>query len=177
MENKYSKLIVKTEMQFCFIAILICFSVTSSFAQSRLIAEKYLKITPTVSMRDDVEKLFGKGNAAHHNVLYQTDADSVVSVEYSYGDCNSGAKVWGIPEWTVEEIYYVPREEKPLRLRDVIFDFSKFKKRQSGDVLVHIDYYNEDAGITVGYDKKEKTVNEIIIYPTLEQKRRLACAK
>ncbi len=173
-QNNYKILSIKTATQLYCTAIIIGLLIVSTSAQTNLIAKKYLKIKPTISTRDDVEKLLGKSDPKQYTVLYQT-TDSVIRITYSSGDCNTRAMAWGIPEWKVERVSYVPRDEYPLRLRNVILNFSKFKKLQAGDVLVHIDYYNNEAGVTVGYDKKEKIVNEIIIYLTLEQKEHFAC--
>jgi hypothetical protein len=161
-------------IRFCFTIIIIGLSVASLASQTNLISEKYLKIKPVVSTRDDVEKLLAKGNLKRYNVIYQA-TDETISIDYSSGGCDSSNKKWGVPEWTAEKVFYVPRDEHPLRLRDVILNLSKFKRRQSGDVIVHIEYYNEDAGISVTYDKKEKIVTDITISPTLEQKKRFAC--
>ncbi len=57
-----------------------------------------------------------------------------------------------MPKWIVTEISYSFRENPP-KLKDLIPDKSKYKKKQAGDVLEHVDYYNEETGVSIIYDK------------------------
>jgi hypothetical protein len=71
-QNSYYLFGIKSNIRICFTAMIIGLSAISSIAQKSLIPEKYLKITPAVSTREDVEKLFGKDDSESHHVTYQT---------------------------------------------------------------------------------------------------------
>ncbi len=173
-QNSYYLFGIKSNIRICFTAMIIGLSAISSIAQKRLIPEKYLKITPAVSTREDVEKLFGKGDPNSDRITYQIP-DITIIVQYSFGDCSKRARIWAISEGIVEYVYYSFRENEP-RLKDILLEKSKFKKREVGDVIGQFEYYNDESGISVIYLKGEKRVADIIIEPTLKQKKRFACS-
>jgi hypothetical protein len=158
------------------IFIIVVMSCMASYSQTALIPKQYLKIIPAVSTREDVEKIYGTADPKKSVVVYQVP-DVVVTVLYSYGGCDLGKAPWAVPKGVVEEIAYSPREEKPLRLTDVILDRRKFTKRQAGDVIDQVEYRNSYYGIEVVYDLTEKTVTDIIIGLSARQKKRFACPK
>jgi hypothetical protein len=145
-----------------------------------LISSKYLRVMPGVTTRSDVEEMFGRprdADADLHIVNYHY-ATEFMTVTYSYGkDCSNGAE-WTVPEWVVQKVSYGPRDvaaDVVLPLESVILKKSAFKKQRAGDVTSHVKYVNDAAGISVFYDKTEKSVADIIIWPTREQKNVLAC--
>ena len=159
--------------------LLFPIAATAQIARAELISSKYLRVTPGVTTRSEVEKMFGRpadAGANRHVVdyLYETE---FMTVSYSYGeDCN-GAE-WTVPDWVVEEVDYGPRDvirDVILPLNSVILKVSAFKEQRSGHVTDHVKYVNEAAGISVYYDKTEKSVTSIIISPTIEQKKAFGC--
>jgi hypothetical protein len=88
----------------------ICFSglilagFSPSNAQARLIPEKYLKIIPGITTRDEFEKIYGKGDPKSFIEFYQSK-DFVVTVMYSSGGCEEGKEVsWAMPKGAIEEV-------------------------------------------------------------------------
>ena len=113
--------------------ILFVLFTLNSLAQTSSVAPRFLQLRPAVSTREDVDRLFGKSDPAQHSVMYKTP-DFVIQVEYSQERCDvNGVAEWGLPVGELEEIYFVPRDERPLRLKDVIFDRAQFKRHQISD--------------------------------------------
>lgn len=144
------------------------------FSQAPIISKKYLQIKTALENRQDVESRYGLPKENGHHVTYQL-SKYTIDIGYSYGDCSYAGGAWAIAEWRVEDVSYYPRSTEKVKLRDVILDPSKFKKRQVSDVLSHIEYYNEEYGITVVYDTSEKRVVGIIVKLTTAQKKEFAC--
>lgn len=145
-------------------------------AQSGLIPEKYLRITPGVSTRADVEKLYSKSDPKRTFVEYDTP-DFSIGIQYSLGPCKLKLGVWGLPEWTVEQVYYNWPEEKRIPLRDIILDRKRFEKRQIGDVVGHDYYVNDEFGIIVVYDQKLKSVVDLGLKLSTKLKEKYTCWK
>jgi hypothetical protein len=89
--------------------VISAFSI-SLCAQTSLIAEKYLKIKPAVSTREDVEKLLGKNNSKEYTVLYFI-GDETIQIEYSDENCSPKPEGSMFPEWRVKAAFYVQREK------------------------------------------------------------------
>ncbi|MGH9949056.1 MAG: hypothetical protein ACRD6X_17940 [Pyrinomonadaceae bacterium] len=152
--------------------VMVSWTVTIA-AQERLIPNKYLKVTPGVTTRPDIEKLYGRGDPSHFFVDYIIP-EGVVSVTYSSGGCEQGKKSRGIPKWTVEEISY-DNADNIVPLKNVIFDLSRFQKRESEHVIGHVTYFNDKAGISVSYDEKFNTVQAITIRLGSDAEKKFAC--
>lgn len=157
------------------ITILVCAAHLVS-AQESLLAEKYLKVKPTISTREDVERLYGKEPVKHFYALYETK-DAIIEIEYSEGDCDTDDYKWSVPKWVVKEVDIFFKDHTKIRINDVIEKRSSFTKRQEGDVLNHIYYSNSDRSIVVIYDKQSKIVEGIILLPTKEQIECHRCKK
>jgi hypothetical protein len=168
--------ILSVSLRVGLILVVIQLTSFSTFSQANLIPNKYLKIRPGVTTRIDVEKIYGKNSSADAIIIYKW-TEYNVAITYSESTCDSSDVPWAFPVGIVEEISYHPNESKPLRLRSVINDISRFKTEQTSDVITHVKYFNEKSGIFVVYDSKEKVIESIIIRPTLEQKRRFACSQ
>jgi hypothetical protein len=79
-----------------------------------------------------------------------------------------------VPAWTVIEVGYSTRK-KPPKLTYLIPDKSQFKRKQSGDVPDHIEYYDDEKGIAIIYDANENEITNIIIRPSLTNKQKFDC--
>jgi len=156
------------------LVVLFLLGGSSLSAQNRLIPEKYLAITPGVSVRKDVEKLFSPRDAAKTFVEYDTP-DFSVGVKYSLGPCDLGLGAWGFPQWTVEEVFYDWPQETRIRLSDILVNPEQFQKRQIGDVVGHDYYVNDESGISVVFDQKLNSVINIRIRPSPRFKQKFAC--
>jgi hypothetical protein len=137
--------------------------------------EKWLKIKIFDASREDVEKLYGKGKIYQNKyfVIYKT-LDETISVDYSLGGCERQYAIWNVPEWRVTEISYSFGKNSP-KLNDLISNKKQFKKRQFGDVINQIEYYDEERGIKILYDNLEKKVYEIIILPSKKYLEKYQC--
>lgn len=154
---------------------LVTLTLTSQ-AQSGLIPDRYLRIIPGVATRSDVEKIYQKNDPTKTFVEYDTSEFSV-GIKYSLGPCELKLGIWGLPESTVEEVFYDWSEESRFRLRDIILDIKRFEKRRSGDVTVHDYYVNDESGISVVYDRTTKSVEGIRINLSAKLKEKYACRK
>ena len=149
---------------------------SNTVAQEKFTLQDFLKIKPLVSSRDDVKKIYGIGTIYNnkHIADYETDF-GFATVSYSMGDCqNAKVKLWNVPEWTVEEIIY-DTEDTKIGLKDLLKDIKPYKRKQKGDVLDHIYYFNEEKGIAIIYDINLKEVIKIIITPTKSQTKEFSC--
>lgn len=156
---------------------LVVFVSSISINAQNLIAAKYLQVKPGVSTRDDVEKILGKhyANGYDKYTAYYKAEEVVFSVYYSNGKCESEYEDWNLSEWTVERVYINVTDGHKLRLKDVILELSKFKKQYVGDVIGQIEFSNENAGISIIYFKTSKTVQDMEVTLTPEQKKNFAC--
>jgi hypothetical protein len=145
------------------------------FSQKKENISKWLRIKALVSNREDVEKIFGKGEFYQNKyfVTYKIN-DGVVSVGYSLGNCNQVSSILNVPEWTVTDISYDFLKNSP-KLKDLIGNKKQFKKRQDGDGINQIEYYDEKRGIFIIYDDNENQVIHIIIRPSKEVKMKYYC--
>ena len=145
-------------------------------AQKAPIPEKYLKITPGVTTRVDIEKQYPKRDPNRTAVQYDTP-DFSMTIQYSLGPCKLKLGRWGFPEGTVEEIYYQWPEERKVPLSELLLSPDRFDKRQDGDV-VGIDYYvNDEFGISVEFDSKLNEVVTMDFQPAAKFHQTYACGK
>lgn len=149
-------------------------------AQNRLIANRYLDIIPGVSTKENVERRFPEARAIEFDGKHMIDfrvGDLVVGITYSIGKCGAFAiPDWGkFPEWTVIEVMYSWWEDSNVRINEVILDKRRFKKTQTSDVIVHVDYRNAEAGLMVTYNTKHKFVEGIKLTPALAFNERYQC--
>ena len=153
-----------------FLILIFAFSV---FPQKRKGLDEWLKIKVFISTRQDVEKIYDEKRSNGHFILYETP-DGEAAVNYSVGDCKStDFPIWNVPKWIVTEIYY-NFEENPPKLKDLIPDKSKYKKKPEGDAG-HIEYYNEETGVSIIYDEELKEVSGIVIGPSSRDKQKYDC--
>lgn len=134
------------------LVVILLFSVVSAASQESANLAKWLKIKVFESTREDVEKLYGTSNETKYHFIRYKNSDGTINVDYSKGGCEVVSPMWNVPEWTVIEISYTPWKNPP-KLKDLIPDKSRYKRKQAGDVLDHIEYYDEEKGISVIYDK------------------------
>lgn len=157
--------------------ILIFFFVMNGNSQTNSNLDYWLKIKPLESTRQDIEKVFSEGSAGINNkysIFYKTPYGGI-NVRYSTGDCSSGiVKEWNVPEWTVIDVFY-NTDDDPPKLKELLKALGNYKTRIAGDVLSHVEYYNEEKGIYINYSKTAKQVIEIFVKPTLEQKKQFKC--
>jgi len=145
-------------------------------AQKGPVPEKYLKITPGVTTRVDIEKQYPKRDPNRTAVQYDTP-DFSMTIQYSLGPCKLKLGRWGFPEGTVEEIYYQWPEGRKVRLNELLLSPDRFDKRQDGDV-VGIDYYvNDEFGISVEFDSKLNEVVTMDFQPAAKFHQTYACGK
>jgi hypothetical protein len=160
-----------------FLILFLFFGLTFGlFGQTNKKLEKYLKIKALINNREDVEKLYGKGDVGKVNkyfVWYEI-LDMAILVDYVSKPCNPIYPLWNVPEWTVEEIRYTPQKKLP-KLKDLMPDMTGYIARPGGDVPDHIDYYNAEKGISIGYDKYTKRVSSIGITATLSDEEKFKC--
>jgi hypothetical protein len=157
---------------------VIVFAVTS-FSQQRETLNNWLKIKVFESTREEVEKIYGKGdegdNGNNPYVVTYKNSRGITQINYSSGDCKSSKiPLWNVPEWVVTEISY-SLSKNPPKLKDIIPDKSQYKRKQAGDVSDHIKYYNDEKGISIIYDKELKEVLNIILEPSLKDKQKYDC--
>ena len=164
--NMYRSIIV--------LIILASFSFTVDAQNDRL--APYLKIHVLKDSIGDVEKLFGKGKSEHNPyfVTYKS-RNLIVSVDYALGPCGTRSSIWNVPEWTVTEVSYEFRT-KPPRLTDLLGKQNRIKPINYGDVGSQIQYPDRERGISILFDKHEKRVTEVSVFPSINVEKRLACS-
>jgi hypothetical protein len=157
--------------------LLILLSYVPALSQKTLIPQKYLDIVPGVTTREDVEWIYGKTDPKRSIMTYPA-SDFVLTVMYSDGGCEEGRDMpWALPKGAIEEVSYSPLDDRPVRLREIILQPSKFKAKQEGDVIDHWYYRNRKRNILVVYDTTEKVVTDIAVSLTSKQKEHFACSK
>ena len=159
------------------ILLIIVFTTPSlSLAQASENLSEWLKLKVFVNTREDVEKVYGKGEDFALGKLYQTPEGNVY-VQYSGGEnCTSSTMtIWNVVEGKITELDYSPSKNPP-KLKELGLNKSGFKKRQYGtDVPDHIEFYNDEKGISVIYDKSIKEIINIIIRPSNKDKLKYSC--
>ena len=139
-------------------------------SQNVLIAEKYSKIIPGISTRDEIEQIFAAAKSGEYykeeNVVEFEDKKLAIRVEYSTGKCGDTLPDYGtFPKWTVIAVSYMWPNDDQIPLEGVILDLRKFSRVQTSDVVVHDNYVNDEAGIDIVYDRKRKSVDGIYLKP------------
>lgn len=147
---------------------------TTCFSQSDAL-KPFLILKPFVNTREDVEKIWGKGsfNQNKYFITYKS-SDIITSVGYHWGGCEKEYSQWNLPEWSVTDISYNFLKNPP-KLNNLIGNNKKFKNKQHGDVLNHIEYYDEERGIHIVYDNYLKEVIHITIKPSLKDEQKFDC--
>jgi hypothetical protein len=161
----------------CVLVALILSSFSVAVAQEGKGLQEWLRIKLFKSTRSDVERLYGSSsdNPVHHFVRYKNSRGSIY-VAYSKGGCEAAeSPMWDVPEWTVIEVGYTPTKNPPA-LTELLVNRKRFKVRQAGDVIGHVEYYDEEHGISIVYDKDEREVRNITIKPTLKDQQRYDCS-
>ena len=155
--------------------LVLIVQVTVCFSQNKTISP-FLNIKPFASTRDDVEKIYGKGNFPKYNpyfVNYKTSELSVL-ISYSTGGCEKKYSIYNVPEWTVIEVNYSFLKNPP-KLKDLTKNDKKFKKMPYGDVINQMKFYDQESGIVIYFDRFTKVVDEISIEPSLKEEQKFAC--
>lgn len=155
--------------------IVLFFQISFVTAQEKIINPKFLRIKPAITSRAEAEKILGQRDSSRNLVNYKM-SEELVTILYSDGDCSAIQQPWGIPKGAIEEVSY-SFGDTVVPLSSVILDSSAFEKRHLGDVTVHLSYINEKYGLQVTYDEKFKTVIEVIVSLTAEQKTRFRCTQ
>lgn len=137
---------------------------------------RFLEFSVLTSTKSDVEKIYGKGESKSNPYFVTYVASNLrVSVEFAVGDCKSKAPLWNVPEWTIAEITYSFLGERP-RLKTLLAGQGSFRARNSGDVLNHVEYYDDVKGISILYDKKGEGVMDVIIRPSAKAIKKFECS-
>lgn len=150
----------------------LLFTATGVYAQQNLIKDEFLAIRPGISTKQDVRDKYGELEIVNYSSRITKDFQ-MTRIDYARGDCAISA--WSFPAWVVEKVIIFPRDAKTLRLKDVILDERKFQKRQAGDVLTNVEYSNEEAGISIEYDRKMRRVESIELKPPSKLQDKHAC--
>lgn len=154
------------------LGVLMSFTLFAN-GQRGLIKEEYLFLQPGVSTKSDVERRFGSSNTINFSTQ-AFSANLLISIDYSRGDCS--ASPWNFPVWTVEEVIMFPKGRKPLKLEDVVLKRSKFAVRSNSDVLTMTEYYNEELGVSIEYDRKLQRIESIRLRPIKELIKQNSCS-
>jgi hypothetical protein len=149
-------------------------------AENESINPKYLKILPGKSTRTDVENLFPQAiadDSGGSNTADFMSEELAIGVEYSRGRCGAFSMPdWGkFPKGIVVLVSYEWPGDDRVPLDSVIYDLEKFKKSQSSDVAVHVNYRDEDSGIDVVYDTQMKSVVGIYLTPPAKYRKEYVC--
>ena len=177
MDSRNEGYLQKCSLTFFLLAAAIAIVGPSSkvLAQRGLIAERFSKVIPGVSTRDDVEKIFPITRTEEFKNDHSIDfhvGELSIGVVYSTGKCGDWLPDYGrFPKGTVVGISYAWRNDDRVLLKDVISDRSKFAKKQKSDVIVHVNYINEEWGVDVVYDTKARSVIDIFWKPGVEFKK------
>ena len=98
-----------------------------------------------------------------------------IDIGYSRGPCDLKLSSLGLPEWTVEKVYYSwPMEKKPS-LAEILLQREQFKKH--ADHTLHDTYTNDEFGIRIVHDRKRKKVLDIVLDPSAKLTEKYACSK
>lgn len=95
---------------------------------------------------------------------FSTDNYSI-DISYSSGQCSEDDdEIWNGKEWTVTKIVIEPNDS--LKVKDLGFDFKKFKKEQYYAEDSHLFiYHDKSKGFAFKVDEKEGEVEKIILIP------------
>ncbi|MCW5958864.1 MAG: hypothetical protein KIS76_01810 [Pyrinomonadaceae bacterium] len=170
----------------CISFIFFSFFALKTLAQDQGELTHWQKIKIFLSTKDEVEQLFGKSQNNEFRVLKgeQTPtyariyelADATVFVVYSSGGCEKNPELWDVSEWTVLEIEYSPNEDT-IKLIDILPDKTRYKSKQAGDVVDHIEYFDDQRGVSITYDKFLDQVLHIKFYPSEHERKLRDCKR
>ena len=141
-------------------------------------AKEWCGITPLKSTRTRVERILGTPSSERLPAYHLPD--EIVYVDFA---ANPGCRTqlsrqtWNVPEGTVTLIRRFLK--KPIPLKSLDIDLSKFKKVKSdNDVEGHFYYVNEGEGFTVEFEAKPDGKDEFVtgyIYAPRANQKRLRC--
>lgn len=129
--------------------VLLVFLMIFNYCQS--VEEGWKGIKPFSSNKEFVNKVLGKPSIDDNNYYkYETD-ETLITVNYAESPCSKtsamGRGKYSIPQDTV--LSYSVRFKNKNKLSDFEFDFKKYDKDTSGDVLNYHTYINKDDGISI----------------------------
>jgi hypothetical protein len=116
------------------------------FVPASLSAKGWRTIVPLRTTRSEVEAVLGKPEDPNkmHSLVYRTDKEIVV-IDYEDDQPCGHTDGWRVPSGTVTSITVSPKLE--LRLSDIEFDESKYKKVHSPDMPPErFIYVNDEEG-------------------------------
>lgn len=126
--------------------------------------------------REDVEKIYGEGKDFGLGKIYYIPKVSIIVDYKDYKGCTSRYSTWDVDKNVVVEINY-SFEEAYLKLKDILPNKKGFRKKihGTGDVPDHIELYDDEKGISIIYDKKDKSILNLIIRPSNADKLKHSC--
>jgi len=159
------------------LVLLIVFSnIASGQDRKQLLTELYLLFDVGVDTRETVSE---KLKAEVTSDLFQIKRpEGVWFLEFSSHDCSTSKSTaaWALPVGRLEEAFLVLNEDRmPVSLESVILDPSLFQREQKGDVLTALTFSNEEIGVRVLFDTKEKTVESVKILTPFSLKKKYRC--
>jgi len=130
-------------------------------AQTDPVMSKFIMISPVVSTRADVERLFGVGEAKDL-VVYRLE-NYRVWIQYSNGTCTED---WLTPKGTVvTATIYFYNVVKPLKELTDSVNLSRLKVRKSLDVEGEKYYFDDKAGRRYDVNEAQMEWISIELYP------------
>jgi hypothetical protein len=150
-----------------FFVLILLISFSTGFARND---SDWRKITPMVSTKEDVEKLFGKPEKEKTDVKNEAIFDDYelktgsLRVVYSTGNCKSSTdSLYVAPLGTVIQVMFYPEQE--LSFSALKLDLENYQVKEYGiDACVTFrTYSNDDKGII--YKVEEDDIQLIVIKP------------
>jgi hypothetical protein len=93
-----------------------------------------------------------------------------IDIDYSSGQCSEDDdEIWSAEEWAVTQIVIEP--DQTLNVKDLGFDFKKFKKEQYYAENDHVFiYHDKEKGLAFKINEKEGEVEKIFLIPPKSSK-------
>ena len=175
------------------ISTLILLLFLIQFQQKELVAQitaseqPWKKLILLVSTCEDVKKVLGDktylGNCKDGESLHYKFPDYWVSVHFTTETCKNyktNVNVYNVQKGSV--IYVSVSLIRLIPLKDYESDLSKYEIKPVSDLEGASSYINEKEGLTLsvyevrtGEGKYEKMVTSILLYPSLNQKKKQKC--
>jgi hypothetical protein len=156
--------------RYSFITLIVLLSCAFTFGQFNIPEINKLKDVKLLESNNfDVQRLLfdfksDGWDATEHEQHFDTENYSI-DIYYSSGDCSEDNEIWKATEWKVTRIE-IERNE-PLKVKDLGFDFQKFKKEQrSVEESKHFIYSDKEKGIAFDVDEENGEVENIILLPS-----------
>jgi hypothetical protein len=132
-------------------------------------------LVPLHANRLDVERVLGSAVRAYGQLYVYESESERVNVWYSSGKCNRGPDSWRVPAETMTRLEVFPA--KGSTERELVFDRSKFERREWPRPTKWATYSNDADGISIevtdiGGDMEE--IRSIVYRPKLKD-RQLKC--